>query len=320
VDRQQPTAKLQPAELGAALRRAGLVPRALAAWAGTDRIAAVPHRVPALATTEPVPAAVALALFVAGTELSIDRCRGLPLDALIAAGLLERAGASVRASLAIVPVGPSLVACDRLDAGDAEDLVAWPDDSSHHLAGAIPAGRRARWLDLGCGSAFAQLARPALASELGAIDRNPRAVELARLGAALSGVAHLAIEQADVAGPHAPADLVTCNAPLPHGAARAIWRRADPGFFAALWRVVPATLAGDGLAVIHASRDAVPDVLPGERVIVSYREGPDAEAVLWWRPAAGDRLVTAIRALTVERPHLEARDRDEAVLASLRGA
>ncbi|MGN6109658.1 MAG: hypothetical protein ACTHU0_31415, partial [Kofleriaceae bacterium] len=60
---------MELAALGDQLRGAGLTPRALAAWAGTDRAAALPGRLPALATTEPVPAAAALTLLVAGAEL-----------------------------------------------------------------------------------------------------------------------------------------------------------------------------------------------------------------------------------------------------------
>jgi len=33
----------------------------------------------------------------------------------------------------------------RLDAPTERALVCWPDDSSHHLATAIPPGRRADW-------------------------------------------------------------------------------------------------------------------------------------------------------------------------------
>jgi hypothetical protein len=283
--------------------------RGLAAWAGTDRVSALPDRLAALRDREPVPAAAPYALLVAGAEVAVDRLRGLPLEDLLARELIERRGDRVWARVAIVPVRQALMVCDRLDAPDAEDLVAWPDDSSYHLAGAIPAGRRARWIDLGCGSAFAQLARPELAGELVGWDLNPRAVAYARHGAELSGIRHLEAAVRGV-GEWAPGDaraeLVTCNAPMPGAWDLAIWRRAGEGFFAELWPAIRAALAPGGLAVVHAARRAIPADLPGERTIVAY--APDF-AVLWWRPDEPERLLTSYRELTVERPHVDARDR-----------
>jgi SAM-dependent methyltransferase len=295
--------------LGPALQRAGLTARALAAWAGTDRVAALPLRVNAMTARDPVPAAVALAVFVAGVELAVDRCRLLPLAELLERDLVERTGDRIRARVAIVPLARSLLVCDRRDARDHEQLVAWPDDSSHHLAGAIPAGRRAAWLDLGCGSAFAQLARPELATALHGIDRNPRAVEFARLGAELSGLA-LTCSEADVAAAHGSAELVTCNAPIPGSSARAIWRRAGEPFFTELWPAIRRCLAPGGMAIVHAARRAIPDELPGERVIVAYA---DEFAVLWWRPDAPARFASVELVLTRDRPHVDARDRDDAL-------
>ena len=306
---------------GELLRAAGLAPRARAAWAGTDRLAALPPRLPALRAREPVPAAAALALFVAGAELAIDRCRALPRDALLAAGLLERGGAAtVRAPVAVLPLGQGLLVCDRADAPDAPALVCWPDDSSHHLAGALPPGRRARWLDLGCGSAFAAIARPDAAARLVGIDLNPRAVEHARWGLALSGLEHAEALLGDAAADHGAADLVTCNAPIPGDPHAAIWRRADDDFLARLAAAIPARLSPGGLAIVHTAREALPAELPGERVFVAYAPGPPAFGVLWWRPDAPPRAVSAYRALTAARPHLEARDYADALADALAGS
>ena len=311
------------------MRAAGLSPRALAAWAGTERLAALPPRLPALRAREPVPAAAALALFVAGAELAADRCRALPLDALIAAGLVERVsgepagedtrdgiarvGPAVRARVAILPLGRGLLVCDRADAPDAPELVCWPDDSSHHLAGALPPGRRARWLDLGCGSAFAALARPEAAARLVGVDLNPRAIEHARLGLALSGIEHAEVAPGDAAGDHGAADLVTCNAPIPGDPHAAIWRRTDAGFLARLTAAIPARLLPGGLAIVHTAREALPAELPGERVFVAYAPAAPAFGVLWWRPDAPARAIDAYRELTAARPHLDPHDRDAAL-------
>jgi SAM-dependent methyltransferase len=204
--------------------------------------------------------------------------------------------------------------------------VCWPDDSSHHLATAIPPGRRARWRDLGCGSAFAPLARPELAHQIAGVDINPRAVRHARLGAALSGRSQLAISAGDIGDPHEPADLVTCNAPMPDPPADPdrvqttipeVWRRADPDFFPRLWPALACAVRPGGMAVVHAASAAILPALadaPGERVVVTYTpDGVPGFAVAWWRPDAPPRLATARRALTPERPHLDPSDRDDAL-------
>jgi SAM-dependent methyltransferase len=216
----------------------------------------------------------------------------------------------LRARVAILPIGPSLLVCDRFDAPDAVDLVAWPDDSSYHLASAIPPGRRRRWIDLGCGSAFAPLARPELADEILGIDINPRAIEHARIGIELSQIAHVEIARHDVAGlAGRRAELVTCNAPMPDAPGAAIWRTGDAAFFHRLWPAIEAAVEPGGLAVVHVATRAIPDDLRGERVVVTYT--PEF-AVLWWRPDAPARRVTGTRALTADRPHLDAWDRADA--------
>jgi hypothetical protein len=318
------------AALGVRLRDAGLTARSLAAWAGTARLAALPARLEVLAAAPPTPAAAILALLVAGAELARAQLRTLPddvVDQLVAAALIERRGDRLRAPLAVLPLGASLLVCDRLDAPVERDLVCGPDDSSHHLATAIPPGRRPTWCDLGCGSAFAPLARPELAERIVGIDLNPRAVRFARLGAALSGLPQLTAAVADIGDAHDAADLVTCNAPMPApGAPRLadlvpeIWRRADPDFFAKLWPALERTVRPGGLIVVHGACEAIAPALTdgrGERVIVTYTpDGVPGFAVAWWRPDAPAHLAVARRTLTADRPHLDPRDREDALAGS----
>ncbi len=244
----------------------------------------------------------------------------LPLDALCAAGLLERAGTGVRAVAAVLPVAGGLLVCDRADAPPRSAQVCWPDDSSYHLAGALAPGRRTRWLDLACGSAVAPLERPGLAQVIAGVDLNPRAVAFARLGAALSGIAHLAVHAGDIGAVPGTAPLVTCNAPIPDApgatAGGVLWRHTDASFFARLWPAARAAVEPGGEVVIHAARAAIPDDLPGERVVCIYTPldlppGVPAFAVLWWRPDAPPRLAIGHRALTPARPHVDDRDRDD---------
>lgn len=320
------------AAAGAQLRHAGLNTRALAAWAGTARVSALPARLDALPGPE-TPAGAILALFVAGAEVARDRLRTLPepaIDQLLAWELVDCTADRLRAPVAIIPLGSALLVCDRLDAAIERDLVCWPDDSSHHLATAIPSGRRADWSDLGCGSAFAPLARPALAVRIAGVDINPRAVRYAELGAALSGITHLAASLGDIGDPHAAADLVTCNAPMPPGEDRnptrgdrlrssipEVWRCADPDFFVRLWPALPRAVRPGGVVVVHGACSTVLPALadaPGERVVVTYT--PDdvpGFAIAWWRPDAPARFAAARRALTPDRPHIDPRDRADAL-------
>ncbi len=313
------------AELGDALRAAGLTARMLATWVGRGRVPVVAASLPALRAAlrarEVMPAGVALALFVAGAELALERAARLPLDALLAAGLVERDAGHVRATVALLPVGAALVACDRADAAEHVERVCWPDDSSDHLAAAIPPDARRTWTDLACGSAFAQLLRPEQAAVRCALDANPRAVACARLGAALSRIA-IAVDIADIgdatggAIATAGADLVTCNAPMPGGApGDPMWQRTNGAFFDRLFATLPDRLVRSpaAMAIVHARRDALPGALaalPGERVVVRYTpDGVPAFAVLWWRPHAPDHLVERATVLTALRPHVDAEDR-----------
>ena len=304
--------------LGALLRNAGLQPRALAAWAGTDRIPLVARRLGELGAPPASPASAALVLFVAGAEVP----RALLAPVLAASDLVAPSGtASLLARVAILPAGRALVVCDRADrAGD--DVVCWPDDSSYHLAAAIPPGRVESWLDLGCGSAFAPLVHPERATAIVGSDLNPRGARFARLGAELSGIGHLAIREGDLAdaAPERFA-LVTCNAPIPDHDGP-MWSATTTDFVARLYDHAARAVQPAGVVVVHAVLDALVPVvtaLPGERTVVAYTplDGPREFGVAWWRPGAEARLTLARRALTTDRPHLDHDDRLAALAGTL---
>lgn len=283
----------------AVLRRHVITTRALRAWAGTDRLSELARHADRLARLPITAASAPLACFVAG----VDVPRRL-LGELAA----YTDGDPARARVALLPIGRSLLVCDRADAPPGPDLACWPDDSSYHLAHAIPPGRRARWLDLGCGSAFAPLLRPELAAAITGVELNARAAAFAREGAALSRVAHLDVVCGDVAAATGRFELVTCNAPIP-GDGVTHWRHTDASFFPRLWDAC--LRCASDLVVVHAVLPALDGVPPvGERVIVAYTP-PELEpgfGVLWWRPRAPSRLVRGRRLLTAERPHLDASD------------
>ncbi len=313
------------AALGSWLHDAGLSPRALAAWAGTDRLSALPALVPP--DRPATPASTLLALFVAGQDVPVGRvalAEELERERLVAI----EAG-RIHARVSILPLGQALLVCDRLDTSDGLDIVCWPDDSSYHLARALPPGRVTRWLDLGCGSGFAALLRPELAAQIVGADLNPRAVHYATLGSALTGIRHASFVEADLAD-GVPAELrggcelVTCNAPIPEpglGPVRARWRATDAAFVERLFGQARAFVAADGMVVVHAALDAIAPVvatLAGDRVVVAYTpEGVRGFAIAWWRPAGENRLIRARRALTACRPHLVHEDRLDAVAGTL---
>lgn len=288
--------------------RAILSPRALAAWAGTDRLSTLSLHLPSAPPA--TLAARAFALLVGGDEVTTDAA----LEPLLAGVDLEVRGGCVRARESLLPLGRSLLVCDRLDASFGLHTVMWPDDSSYHLALSIPPGRRARWLDVATGSGFAPLLRPELAGEIVGTDLNPRAVAFARRGAALSGIAHATFVEADLAtGIDGTFELVTCNAPIPADVGP-LWRAtADTSLFARLLDDVPRVLAPGGTVVVHGALAALSplvETLRGDRVTVSYvPDGGTRFGILWWQPDGPHRHVVGYRALTAHEPHLTHLDR-----------
>lgn len=285
--------------------RARLTPRALAAWAGTDRLSALPTTMPAAQSA--TKAAAVLELFVGGATVPRD-----PSWPEFGELVEERDGA-LRAKVSVLPLGKGLIVCDRFDTDDTLDYVCWPDDSSYHLASAIPPGRRDRWLDLGCGSGCAEVIRPELATRIVAADINERAARYARTGFELSGISHVDVVTANLAeGIAGPFDLVTCNAPIP-GYTGSHWVATDTDFFSRLFADAARVVSGDGMVVVHGATAALQTEvmsLPGERVVIAYT--PDdlfGFGVMWWRPGAPERLVWKRRELTADRPHVTFDDR-----------
>ncbi|MEP6863345.1 MAG: hypothetical protein ABJE66_22155 [Deltaproteobacteria bacterium] len=303
----------------------GFGPNQLRVWASATSIPELRHGYDRL-WARPVTnsASALLALFAAGRQIA--RTLVPPLGEL--AEYVEGEGTYVHARIAILPIaarhGASFVVCDRLEAKGIE-TVCWPDDSSLHLSAAIPPGRRDTWLDLGCGSAPAQLTHPEYAHRLVASDLNPRALRYAELGARLSRIAHLEPLHGDLANVHA--DLITCNAPIPTlpgtTSEGPLWTSTDADFVARMIETARAALLAGGTIVVHAALDSLPRELPGELVIVAYTpaglaaDGGREFAVAWWRPDAEPCRVLARRDLTAARPHLDHTDREAALARTL---
>jgi SAM-dependent methyltransferase len=298
------------ADLGRALLRAGLAERAVLACFGVAAIAHVP--LGRRWDTTPPRAAVAPWLLCGGGAVDRELARkalGGAFDALDHAGLLAFDAGRVRARVAIAPAGGhgALAVSDPPLASGDRDQVCGPDDSSHHLVSALPPHRVGRWLDLATGAAWAPLAAAGRAAVVVATDVNPRAIEMARLGAALSGI-ELDLAVADLFDPPPPGrfDLVTCNAPMPSGTGPR--HRVSPAgerLIARLWEIAPGVVDPAGELVVHVACGVAPPAMPGELVIARYTpDGVPPFAIVAWRPGRPDRRHVVEISLSHVAPHV----------------
>lgn len=305
-----------------------LAERAVLACLGASAPTAVPAAARARARPRPCPdAALPIWLLVAGAEVdaaAAARALGAALPPLTAAGLVVGDGKRLRATAAVVALGAGLVVVDRLDATGA-DVVPWPDDSSLHLVGCLPAGHLGAWLDVGTGAGVAPLAAGPRAARIRATDVSAPALARAAQGAALSGRGELELVRADLldgAGlgpdPGARWDLITFNAPLPaaHAAGpTSTWHREAPG--AALvprfWQAAAAHLAPGGEVLVHSAIDADPWAIHAGRggawTIARYTPpGVPGFAVTRWQPHGPARRELVDVALGRGRPYLRRAD------------
>jgi len=284
--------------LGRRLAALGLNPRAVCACFAVRCPAHATRRAAGAAVPDPVPPAALLPwLLAAGRPVAADATRrrlGDDLARLVDLDLVELRGERVHPRLLLIPAGDALVVCRPGAPGDG----TLPDDSSYHLLGALPRRRAAAWLDVGTGNGFLPLAAPATAAVRRASDVERDALDLARAGAALSGV-EVDLIAADLLGGAGERrwPLITFNAPMAGAAA----------LLARFWAEVPAALDGGGEALVHSV--LVPEALPGHgRAVVARYTPPGVEpafAVTRWQ-AAGQREVEIVDVeLSGERPHVD---------------
>lgn len=144
----------------------------------------------------PTPLEVLCALFLLGSPVEAAQVEPLldrpVLSALEEAKVLWREGPLLQSACSLVPAWGLALACDFRQRRAAADFVFFPDSSTasvaHYLQSLRLEGGRA--LDLGTGSGALALlcARWGRHREVVGQDLNPRAVALARLGAALNGL------------------------------------------------------------------------------------------------------------------------------------
>jgi len=211
------------------------------------------------------PLDLAIELFMLEAELpkaDLDRLFE-PADqaALERAGILTRAGGSVRAEASLYPVGRTLVFSDhawpQLAGGRADvpyDQVMYVGTDSRWLARATLRGPVAAALDLCCGSGVQAMLAASHADRVSAVDLNPRAVRCTAFNARISGLAHLEALQGDLYGPVGDRrfGLITANPPfVPAPAQEVGYRDGGPSGEEVQRRIVaglPGHLAPGGTA------------------------------------------------------------------------
>jgi hypothetical protein len=169
---------------------------------------------------------VLLRLFVVGVPVPLADAGGalapVPVDELVAGGVLAAAGDEVVGRIALRPLdapGGGVVAHDRPPApGDppAADHVIGVSASTMALAGATIRRRTTATLDLGTGCGVQALFASPHSDRVVASDLNPRAVALARLTMGLNGVGNVEVRAGDLLAPVAGESfgLVVANPPF----------------------------------------------------------------------------------------------------------
>ncbi len=303
----------------AALQRAGYTSDGVLDLLGGDAFAALGRgeRVPArhaLAAVPDGPLAELVRLFLLGEQVPADRAAAaLPLPAAAELGLVGDASGRVRARVHLqpypVPGGTIYLASDfpaeaSSEAGPlADDHVIGVGGASVTLATITPRRPAARVLDLGTGCGIQAVLAAAHSARVVATDASGRAVRLAALSAALSGV-QLDLRTGSLFDPVAGEefDLIVANPPFVIApAARHTYREAPLGgddLGRDVVRGAASHLAPGGIAVIlanwlHVAGQAWQERLAGWapdgcRVWAVQREhlSPEQYAQVWLRDSA----------------------------------
>lgn len=163
-----------------------------------------------------------LRLFLAGEELEASAVAAavapLTLEELMTAGLVERSDGGIRALVRLDAVEGLIVASDHHLPGRrlSHDHVIAPGPGSRTLAAFTIRTCVGTALDLCCGSGVQALLAARQAGKVVATDLNARALELAALSAALSGVENVEWKPGDLFEPVRDErfDLIVSNPPF----------------------------------------------------------------------------------------------------------
>lgn len=175
------------------------------------------------ATEQCTPLDVLIRLFLIGSTLDKNHvekaARPMSLQEWAEAGLIEVRGQSASGRLEILPYEGIRVAFDQprgIKTGLAEDYVMGIGSSTLTLGNLTVRRPSSASLDLGTGCGFLAFLAASHSQQVTAIDRNPRAVRLARFNAELNGLSNVECLEGDLFEPVAGRkfDLVVSNPPF----------------------------------------------------------------------------------------------------------
>jgi SAM-dependent methyltransferase len=174
-------------------------------------------------TSEPTPRNTLIRLLLIGVHVDADAARAavapMTLDEWCQAGLLSRQGDAVLGAIQLLPFQGFLLACDRpqeIQSGLREDYVMGIGSSTLTLANLTVRRPVRSALDLGTGCGLLAFLAARHAERVAAVDRNPRAVQVARFNARLNGLPNVECLEGDLFEPVAGRqfDLVVSNPPF----------------------------------------------------------------------------------------------------------
>ena len=318
-----PNKKLLTPCLSAQLKKHGLTEQNVLECFDVPSIAHVPFR----NNLHPLsislaPASVLPLLFVAGRTVPLGAgtsSMGGFIDTLLGAHLLETVDSRLRATVALFPVGDSLVMTDRIDTRPHAEIVEFPDDSTYHLLHCLPSKRVPRWLDVGTGCGLLPLAKPKLANQIVGTDFHARALDFAAAGISLTTNRHIHLACMDLLdGMKGQWDLITFNAPIPPEAgiseqSSTPYRNSNKrGLLEIFWKQALQMVSPNGEVLVHSwqSREHYPEnlQLPGQAVALRYAEkttSTNCFGITHWKPNTPKKALRIYIELTRDSPHLQ---------------
>ncbi len=162
-------------------------------------------------------------LFVIGVPVPAEAIGkafpGLPLDGLLAGGLLEERHGSLFAAIKITPIHGLLIAFDRSWIGDkveAPDHVMGPSDTARMLASLIIRADGGAALDIGSGCGYLAFLASKTNKRVIATDLNPRAAAFVEFNAAINGIENVEARTGNLFQPveGEQFDLIISNPPF----------------------------------------------------------------------------------------------------------
>ncbi|MDB5105713.1 MAG: methyltransferase protein [Fibrobacteres bacterium] len=218
-----------PAEIAGirdAFRRAGFDEAGISGAFGVKNIPSirdVPAETALRSTAAESPLNTLARMFIIGIPVApeaAEKALGpMPLERLIAGGLLRDIGGRIYAEVKLTPIDGMLIAFDRSwedEKVESPDHVMGPSDSARLLAGLVVRGDFESMLDVGAGCGYLTFLAARDSKRVVATDVNPRAATFLAFNAELNGMGKVDARTGDLFAPVAGErfDLVISNPPF----------------------------------------------------------------------------------------------------------